>query len=175
MAQTRTVLLDAAIEVLRNGGRLTLDAVAAQTGLTKPGVVYHFKTKEILMTAVVDHVVDSWEADLQDRVAVESTAVERLAAYLQYALLSEFDASDLAFLEETGLRRELVDQWKSRLDPWFGSDIGSTPNQRAAAQTARLVADGAWFDRSIGIVDLSLAERKAILELALSLISFDEA
>lgn len=174
MSLSRTDVLDSAIQVLRQGDKLTLDAVAVQTGLTKPGVVYHFRTKEILTKAVVDRVMDNWEADLQDRVKDETSAVDRLMAYLEYALLSEFDPSDLAFLADTNLRDAMVDQWKNRLDPWFGAEIGSTPAQKAAAQAARLIADGAWFDRSLAIVETSVEERQAVLDLARGLISSDD-
>ena len=42
-------ILDAAFDVLRRGDTLTIAAVARDAGLTKPGVVHHFATKEVLM------------------------------------------------------------------------------------------------------------------------------
>ena len=175
MAQSRNDVLDSAIEVLRQGDSLTLDAVAAQAGLTKPGVVYHFKTKDILTAAVVDRVMDFWEEDLVGLAGDDPTPSQRLNAYLRYALLSDFDPSDLAFLADTRLRDVMIDQWKRRLDPWFGTDLGASPTERAAAKVARLIADGAWFDRSLGIVELTLEEREAVLASALDLISFSNA
>ena len=43
---TKPEILDDAIEVLRRGEPFTIDAVAREAGLTKPGVVHHFETKE---------------------------------------------------------------------------------------------------------------------------------
>ncbi|MEI5604275.1 helix-turn-helix domain-containing protein, partial [Streptomyces brasiliscabiei] len=60
---TKIELLDHAVEVLRRGDALTLDAVAREAGLTKPGVVHHFGTKEVLTVAVVNRIIDRWEAD----------------------------------------------------------------------------------------------------------------
>lgn len=39
---TKEDLLDDAIAVIRRGEALTADAVARESGLTKPGVMYHF-------------------------------------------------------------------------------------------------------------------------------------
>ena len=56
-------ILDHAVAVLRRGEPLTLDAVAREAGLTKPGVVHHFPTKEKLVVGVMDRITDRWEAD----------------------------------------------------------------------------------------------------------------
>ncbi len=70
MTNARHRILDGALELLRaeGGGTITLDATAKQVGLTKPGLMYHFPTKEALMLAVVDHVAERWEALLQQRL-----------------------------------------------------------------------------------------------------------
>ncbi|PCE43414.1 TetR family transcriptional regulator, partial [Acinetobacter baumannii] len=47
-------ILELAIAVLRRGEPLTLDAVAKEVGLTKAGLVHHFRTKEVLAEAVGD-------------------------------------------------------------------------------------------------------------------------
>lgn len=65
---TKEEILDAALLVLRQDETLTLDSVARHTGLTKPGVVHHFKTKGALTVAVVERLMDLWELDLNSRV-----------------------------------------------------------------------------------------------------------
>src|SRR5690242_13963165 len=49
------VILDAAGAVLRRGGAraLTIDAVAAQAGLSKGGVLHHYASKDALILALV--------------------------------------------------------------------------------------------------------------------------
>ena len=163
---TKLEILDAALEVLRHGDALTLDAVARHAGLTKPGLVHHFATKEGLTVAVVDRVIDLWEAELRERVSDESDEVERLRAYVEFSLLDDLDPSALALLAAARLRDKLSDQWMRRLDPWFGSGLYD-PRVRSV----RLLADGAWFDRSLGIVELSRAQRESMLSVALGLIS----
>src|SRR5215216_5514144 len=57
----RAELLDAAIAVIRRDGaqRLTLDAVAAEAGVSKGGVLYHFGSKRALIDGLLDRT-DAW-------------------------------------------------------------------------------------------------------------------
>lgn len=174
MTRTRKDLLDDAIAVLRQGQTLTLDAVAKQAGMTKPGVVHHFPTKEALAVGAVDRVLDHWESELNSRVPPGSDAVERLRTYVQFTVMAELDPSDLAILADTRLRDQLAAQWATRMDSWFGTQIADDPAQGARHQAARLLADGAWFDRCLGIVTLDEQERSALLQVALGL-TRDEA
>ncbi|MDI3330355.1 MAG: TetR family transcriptional regulator [Micrococcus sp.] len=170
MARSSESLLDDALAVLRQGQVLTLDAVARQAGMTKPGVVHHFPTKEALSMAVVDHVVDRWEAELNRRIDPGADALGRLRAYVHWTLTGDFDPSDLAMLADARLRDRLRSQWVARLDPWFGTGIEGPAPQRAAYQAARLLADGAWINQCLGVVTLDHDERQSLLDLALGLI-----
>ena len=58
MARTKTDLLDDAIDVLRTGGTLTIESLAQRAGLTKPGVLHHFPSKEALMEGLIERVRD---------------------------------------------------------------------------------------------------------------------
>jgi len=53
---TRKRLLGAAAAVVRRDGAkaLTLDAVAAQAGVSKGGLLYHFASKRELLDAMLD-------------------------------------------------------------------------------------------------------------------------
>lgn len=148
---TKTEILDHAIEVLRRGEALTIDAVAREAGLTKPGVVHHFSTKETLVVSVVDQIIDRWEADLTAQAPEAASPREKLAAYVEYALTADFDHSDLAFMVDVRIRDGLAEQWVARLKPWFGDDLTGTHAQRASLRAARLIADGAWFNKALGI------------------------
>jgi AcrR family transcriptional regulator len=57
---SREAMLDAAQEVVLEGGagRLTLDAVAKRAGVSKGGVMYNFPTKEALLKAMVERLVE---------------------------------------------------------------------------------------------------------------------
>ena len=57
----RDAALDAALDLLRDGGSLSLESAARAAGMSKPGLMYHFSTKEALVAALVDHLIDDYE------------------------------------------------------------------------------------------------------------------
>ena len=168
---TKIELLDHAVEVLRRGDALTLDAVAREAGLTKPGVVHHFGTKEVLTVAVVNRIIDRWEADLHTRASADAEPIDKLRAYVDYALNGDFDSSDLALLADVNLRERLSALWAERLTPWLGTDIDTDPASRASLRAARLLADGAWFNAALGIPTVRDDERSVLRAIALQLVN----
>ncbi len=170
VAITKEHLLNEAISLLRDGTPLTIDALAKRVGLTKPGVIHHFPSKEALMVALIEQVTDSWEEQIRPMLVGESTPANRLRAYVHSALSGDFDGGDLVLLADMRLRDRLCALWSERLAPWFGADISATSVQRAALQSARLIADGAWFDQGLGIVTMTDDERAAVREVALRLV-----
>ena len=56
---TRDTILDAAqrIAAERGAGRITLDEVARESGLSKGGLLYHFATKEALLQAMLERLI----------------------------------------------------------------------------------------------------------------------
>lgn len=160
-------ILASALDVLRTGDALTIDAVARAAGLTKPGVVHHFSTKEGLTLAVLDHLLDEWEAELTARAAPDADATDRLRAYIEFTLLGEVDPADLALLADSRLRDKLSARWMERMNPWFGD------SDEPHVVAARLIADGAWIDRCLGMLPLDDTRRAAVLDVALTLLGKD--
>jgi AcrR family transcriptional regulator len=63
----REAVLDAAAALVEGSGAgvLTLDAVAARAGVSKGGLLHHFKSKEALLTAMMARTAEAFETDLQ--------------------------------------------------------------------------------------------------------------
>jgi AcrR family transcriptional regulator len=63
---TRERLLDAAAVVVRRDGAqaLTLDAVAAEAGVSKGGLLYHFKAKRDLLDAMLEGWLEEFAAEI---------------------------------------------------------------------------------------------------------------
>ena len=170
MAKTTEQLLDDAIAVLRRGGVVTIDSVASEAGMSKAGVVHHFSSKEALMVGVVNRVMDLWEGQLAATIGEVTDPVERLRAYVDFEVLSDFDGGDLALLADVKLRDTLAAQWRERLRPWFGEDAPGDAGQRAALQSARLIADGAWTDQALGLLSMTGEQRALVRGIAQRLI-----
>jgi AcrR family transcriptional regulator len=141
---TRAELLDAASTVIRRDGpqALTLAAVAAEAGVSKGGLLYHFKSKRELLDALVARWMDDFERDID---AAPGSFPER---YVR--------ASDGAKAEEAGLLAALVADpgvltavrerhaaWQDRIATEGGDPVDAT--------VARLAADGLWLADLLGI------------------------
>src|SRR5690625_7156467 len=57
-------MLDAAEAHLGADCTLTLDSAARDAGVSKPGLMYHFATKEALLNAILDRMIFRYEAGL---------------------------------------------------------------------------------------------------------------
>ena len=141
---TRARLLDAAGAVIRRDGpqALTLDAVAAQAGVSKGGQLYHFASKRELLDALVARWLDEFDRD------IEAEAGNFAERYVR--------ASDGAKAEEAGLLAALVADpqvlgavgerhagWQDRVASEGGDPVDAT--------VARLAADGLWLADLLGI------------------------
>ncbi|NGN65056.1 TetR/AcrR family transcriptional regulator [Streptomyces sp. A7024] len=164
-------ILDGALELLRaeGGGTITLDAAAKQVGVTKPGLMYHFPTKEALMLAVVDHAAGRWVTLLQERLGqpVETaTPQQRIRAYVQVALTEQFDRADYAICCDALYRDALTEGWTRRLGPWLDlpDDLPASVHGRLTA--ARLLADGYWTAVATGVFPVPDRDRDLLLAVA---------
>jgi AcrR family transcriptional regulator len=64
MKRADSMLLDAAEAVVARQGfaNLTLDAVAAEAGMSKGGLLHHFRTKDRLVEGLVTRAAENWRA-----------------------------------------------------------------------------------------------------------------
>lgn len=145
---SQRAILDGALEILRAGGSVSLESAARQVGLSKPGVMHYFRTKEALMLALVDHVTEGWHLELVRRLgspAEEAPAVVRVRTYVEWCLSGEFDEADLVMLADPRLRQPLLERWVERMSLWVDVPDDLPVAQRASLAAARLIAEGAWF------------------------------
>ena len=141
---TRAKLLDAAATVIRRDGAqaLTLDAVAAEAGVSKGGLLYHFASKRALLDALVGRWLDEFQDD------IDHAGPGFVQGYVR--------ASDGAKAEEAGLLAALVADpavlatvrdryatWQDRIATEGGDPVEAT--------VARLAADGLWLADLLGM------------------------
>lgn len=146
-------ILEAAIAVAGSddGDRLTLEAVATEAGLTKPGLMYHFPSKKALMRGVVAHLADQWVRLMTSYLPVsvgEATSHMRLVAYVEAATSDEYSRSDFTIYALASRSSELSSIWRDRMDSWIAMPASLSDEERARVVTARLAADGYWFTKS---------------------------
>ena len=89
--RTRKAALQAALTIIARDGpaRLTLDAIARESGMSKGGLTHQFPTKEAVLKALLEHQIEYF-ADFTERYLAEAgtaSAQPQLAA--QIATLRE--------------------------------------------------------------------------------------
>ncbi|TLD71283.1 TetR family transcriptional regulator [Phragmitibacter flavus] len=77
-------ILDAATRLYITYGarRTSMDDIAAEAGMAKGSLYLSFKSKDELFHALIQNVLQQWLASAQERLAAESSIVEKLVVYL---------------------------------------------------------------------------------------------
>ena len=161
MIQKNDIIV-AAQELMKNGESVSLDSVARTIGLTKAGVVHHFPTKKSLMIGLINNVAERWRTMLEE-ASSEPSPEKRMMTYLTHPLSDEIDSSDFASMADYKLKDELYKRWAELIDAWFNFSEIDDAERKNALTTVRLIADGAWFDRGLGMLKVSNAERQSII------------
>ncbi|MGY1695507.1 MULTISPECIES: TetR/AcrR family transcriptional regulator [unclassified Geodermatophilus] len=83
-ARTRRALLDAAARsVVVHGAGVSLDTVAREAGVSKGGLMHHFRSKDELLGALADDLFEQFTRAVEDRVDPDDAAPgRRLRAYV---------------------------------------------------------------------------------------------
>lgn len=172
----RGAILEAVLGDLRREGSLalSLDSAARAAGVSKAGLMYHFTSKEALVTALVDHLVDAYEERLTELAGAgspqECRPGERIAAYVRWSLTAQHDTADLVMLSDPRLWDQMTRRWSQRLLPWLHLPQDLPEPQRSRLHAARLLADGCWFADASGFLPVPVADRAAVLTTALALL-----
>ena len=148
-SSTRHDLLDAALSVvLRDGpGRLTLDAVAKESGRSKGGVLYHFPTKDALIGGLIAGYLDDFAASIERHHAADAGTPGRL---LRAYVNASFDDDSLTADVGLGLLAAIAAN-PSLLDPVRAFDrrwrerIAADGIDPVRAEIVRLAVDGLVF------------------------------
>lgn len=145
------------------GADITYQSVASEAGLTKAGLMYHFATKDALMIAVIEHVIERWQAELQhvlDVPITESTLDERVRAFVRFAGEGGVTQGEFVVFSEAVRRPELSRPWLEYLQTWFGfgDGVDTTP-----LLLVWLAANGLWVAEATGILTIAPAQREALL------------
>ena len=157
---TKRRILDASGRVvLRDGvGHLTLEAAAAEAGLSKGGVLYHFPTRDALVAAMVTRIIEQFDEDIASYLPGPGTPDADLPgayarAYVRATLEPVTPGEErlgAALLAAAAAEPELLVPlqvaaagWQARL-----ADDGLDPT---LATVVRLVCDGLWLCGLFGL------------------------
>jgi len=178
----KATLLAAAYAVVekKGGAALTLDAVAAEAGLSKGGVLYHFPTKEALIVAMIEEEINRTVRALEAALSTESIDSEgglapgsfsRAYVNVSFAAMETTNcglggvlaaiATDLTMLES-------YRTWTKRWSEKFADD-GFDP---FVAEIVRLTTDSLFYS---DLIDVAMPSREDLPKLKAALLALIKA
>jgi AcrR family transcriptional regulator len=165
----RDRILNAAEErVLAGGpGALVLDAIAADAGVSKGGLLYHFATKEALVAGLCERMLDRFDRELAAlRAADDGGPGAAARAYLASTVTDEGKPADnsgqlmAAILATLGRDSPHLEAVRARFAAWHATLLADGLDDTTAT-LVRLAADGLWLSALLGIpqIDAELGRR----------------
>jgi AcrR family transcriptional regulator len=103
----REKILDATVQVAVRDGilNMTLDAVAKVAGVSKGGLLYHFRSKDELITGMLVHYRGEVQRVLEERMAADANPRGRLIRAMIQTVFSRTRASGKAASTRSEMRR----------------------------------------------------------------------
>lgn len=153
-------ILDAAeAVVVRHGfAHLTLDAVAAEAGVSKGGLLHHFPAKDRLVEALVTRCAENWRALFMTAHARASVGPGRMARALVDACLSDGDVWTEQLRRSSSAVFVALAQNPSLIEPMRAvySDLHRLVAEdglpSGVGETVVLVLDGLWLNFVLGLI-----------------------
>lgn len=134
---------------LENGlATVSLEAIAADAGVTKGGLFYHFPNKQSLIEAVFQYLLQAFQADLEARMSVDS---EPYGCFTRAYVLSVFDVGVEAQWAPLWIAT-LTDQTLRRMwGDWLSAQLAQYGEAELKLENSRFAADGIWLGRMFGV------------------------
>jgi AcrR family transcriptional regulator len=173
-AHTHKAILNAANRIVIEQGveRLTLEQVAAEAGISKGGLLYHFPTKEALIKGMIDLYLERFTEDFNGTAEKDGEPAGRWnRSYLTTTFADNQRTPRMssgllaAVATDPGLLAPLQErfrEWVALLD-----QDGIDPT---TAAIVRLVADGLWLVELFGLSSPDEAAKVKILQAMQDLI-----
>ena len=165
---SREAMLDAAQDVVLEGGagKLTLDAVAKRAGVSKGGVMYNFPTKEALLKAMVERLVEhNRHAHAQVTASLPDRPGRSLKAYVMNSVraLDVDDRVSGALLAALNSDRALLAPVAEYFHGRFAKLVQDVPFEQAAL--VYLATEGLWTQELLQLSPFNARQRAQLVRM----------
>ncbi|ARF16142.1 TetR/AcrR family transcriptional regulator [Sporosarcina sp. P3] len=142
-------ILDAASKIVAEKGifHLTIEAVAAEAGISKGGLLYHYKSKEVLVEKMVEHLARNYKTKINTQAEEDEKERGKFTrAYLDVTFKKGYPNKDMhsGLLAAKAINpilmrpiREAYLEWQHEVE-----EDGIDP---VIATIIRLASDGIWL------------------------------
>lgn len=176
---TSDTIIDAAMAIVRDQGvaRLTLDAAAKVAGISKGGVLYHFKSKDDLIRGMVQRLIDQCDQLSHDYYQREPEGPYRWAKTMVRASFDPTgpatDSVGGALLAAITVNPDLMAPIHAMYARWQERLASDSPDMERAGLICTAM-DGLYFQRLMGIRLGDSATSERLMRHALDLLTTKE-
>lgn len=164
--QTKNAILDAANRVLVEQGAecFTLEAVAREAGVSKGGLLYHFASKNALITGMMERSMASVDAALAEELARSNG--DYLAAYIRASFRTTADPAQVSRAIQAAIVRDpaLLDPLRKRFERMQKEITRNAPTPEMGL-LVRLAMDGLWYSELYQFAPPDAEQRRALQAL----------
>lgn len=164
----RDKILAAAVDVVgeTGAGHLTLERVAASSGISKGGLLYHFANKRLLIEGMVARVLTDFESKIAEKV-VQLEGVDNRTLKASIQVMSERSDAEKAqlraLLAASAENPGLLEPARRVLKKHFDT-ISSESGEPNAALALLLATEGIRFMELFDLLPLESSELDQILK-----------
>ena len=156
---------------------LTLEAVAAQAGASKGGLLYHFASKDALIAGLVDRRITQFETAMARHLDAPSSPGRWTRAYLHASLEVGGDPqpdSAHGLIAAVAMNPALLAPLRDCYAAWQRA-LATDGLPKPVALGVRFAVDGIWLCSLLGLGAPTRTELRALLQWLESLTKVDHA
>lgn len=162
----KQLIIDAATEIGAelDWHQVTFQAIADRTGLSKGGIIHHFRNKEDLLDELMTQSLTELKAQVEKQVT--NGGSKGALGYLQFVLEKRDDEkykkTMRIVLQAIMINSKYNDQWLE----WYNQYIMPADEDKLSMKNriAFLVADGIWYAENMGSSQLSNEDKQEVFE-----------
>lgn len=179
----RSQIIEAASAVIAEQGiaELSLSAIEKRTGMSRGQLTYYFRTKEAILLAVFDHMLEAMRRRAEAGEGPPGCALaslaggEKIEAFLTFMILRppeapEFHALQYTFLSQIGFRDDFRGRLAGLYETWrqgLAGDLPAGASPRTLATFIQALLHGLAIQR---VADPASYDRGEMLALCLGLL-----
>lgn len=168
----KQLIIDAATEIgaETDWHQVTFQAIADKTGLSKGGIIHHFRNKEELL----DELMSQSLSELTYWVELHKTEngeKDGTMGYLKYVLEKKSDEKYAKTIRIVLQAIMINPKYREMWLEWYSLHIMPKDNEELSTKSLimLLVADGLWYAENMSSIQLSETEKQKVFEYLMKL------
>ncbi|MFC4211609.1 TetR/AcrR family transcriptional regulator [Pedobacter lithocola] len=162
----RQTILNAAVEIgATDWHHVTFQSIAEKTGISKGGIIHHFKNKEELLDCIMKQSLielTHWIIEEKKLAGIENGSMAYLQVILKRNSDAHYKSTMRVIMQAILVNEKYVLLWEE----WFAEHIihGSRIEQSVNSLILNLVTDGLWYADNLGRNQINTHQREQIAE-----------